>query len=216
MSFFKAALLLLIFALYSAETGTSAHADRLNVSGNVLYFDMGHRGADLEHPRALERTDVHPIQSMLFENPAIDTISVSGPGGSGTAADEIIQTILTHELNTTAFADCVSACANIFLAGKNRSLSPGARLGFHRPYVVNDDEFRYFEAHKERMGWKEEFDYVPWIYDVGLTDMVNAFSYMSSRGVSTEFIIRAYSVDSFNVWFPKEEELMESGVVSND
>lgn len=213
MSFFGAALFLLTFALYSAETASSAHADRLNVSDNVLYFDMGYRGAELEYPRQLERSDVEPIQIIIFENPAIDTISVTGPGGSGAAADEIIEAILTHGLNTTAHGDCVSACANIFMAGKNRWLSPGARLGFHRPYVVKDDEIRYFEAHKEGMGWKDEFDYVPWIYDVGLMDMLAAFSYLLSRGVSEDFITRAYSTNSFHVWFPTNKELEENGVI---
>lgn len=214
MRFFRTVLFLLTTILYTSETTTPAYADRWRISGNILYFDMDYRGSELTHPKGLEQTDVRPIQNMLFENPDIDTISVSGPGGYGPAADEIIRTILTHELNTTAFADCVSACANIFLAGKNRSLSPGARLGFHRPYVVKTDEIRYFEAHKERMGWKEEFDYVPWIYDVGLVDMVEAFNYMASRGVSTDFIARAYSVDSFNVWFPTNVELEENGVIT--
>jgi hypothetical protein len=215
MRFFRTALFLLTTILYTSETTTPAYADRWRISGNILYFDMGYRGAELEYPRQLERSDVEPIQSIIFENPAIDTISVTGPGGSGAAADEIIEAILTHGLNTTTHGDCVSACANIFLAGKNRSLSPGARLGFHRPYVVNTDEIRYFEAHKERMGWKDEFDYVPWIYDVGLVDMLAAFSYLLSRGVSVDFITRAYSTNSFHVWYPTNIELEKNGVITH-
>lgn len=210
-----AQLMLFYFGLSTlCATSTLASAERYKIDGSVLYFDMGYRGADLEFSRELEQTDVLPIQNILFENPSIDTVSVSGPGGYGPASKEIIQKILNLRLNTTAFGDCISACANIFLAGQNRVLLPGARLGFHRPYIVKEDEFSYFEAIKERMGWREEFDYVPWIYDVGLVDMVEAVNYMTSRGVSTEFIVRAYSVDSFGVWFPTEEELKDNGVIT--
>lgn len=208
-------ILLKIFSLLMLSN-TAAHADRWYVVGNSLYFDMGYRGSELEFSRELEQTDVNPIEIILFENPAIDTIFVSGPGGYGPAAKLIIETILRLGLNTTAFGDCMSACANIFLAGQTRTLLPSARLGFHRPYIVKEDELIYFETHKETFGWNEEFDYVPWIYDVGLTDMLQAFSYMYSRGVSADFISRAYSVDSFSVWFPTEEELMVSGVITND
>lgn len=195
-------------------TVTSAYADRLHVSGNVIYFDMGYRGLGQEYPKELEQTDVLPFMDMLFENPAIDTVSVSGPGGYGPASDKIIEKILSFGLNTTAFGDCISACANIFLAGQSRALLPGARLGFHRPYILKEEEHAYFEAHRVRMGWNEEFDYVPWIYDIGLTDMVEAFNYMASRGVSVDFIIRAYSTDSFSVWFPTNEDLENFGIIT--
>ena len=216
--FFKVKHLKLIILAISVlcVTSTLVVAERYRVAGNVLYFDMGYRGPDLEYPRELGKSDVYPIQSILFENPSIDTISLSGPGGYGPASDQIIEKILRLGLNTTAFGDCISACANIFLAGQSRSLLPSARLGFHRPYIIKQDEFAYFEANKERMGWHEEFDYVPWIYDVGLADMLHAFSYMAGRGVSIDFITRAYSVDSFSVWFPSYEILFEEGVVNSD
>lgn len=197
----------------ATTTVTSAHADRLHVSGNVLHFDMGYRGSEQEYSRELEQTDVLPFLDILLENPVIDTISVSGPGGYGPASHIIIEKILILGLNTTAFGDCISACANIFLAGQSRALLPGARLGFHRPYILKEEELAYFEAHRVRMGWNEEFDYVPWIYDIGLTDMIEAFNYMASRGVSVDFISRAYSTDSFSVWFPSEETLIENGVL---
>ena len=50
---------------------TSAHADRLHVSGNVLHFDMGYRGSEQEYSRELEQTDVLPFLDMLLENPVI-------------------------------------------------------------------------------------------------------------------------------------------------
>lgn len=201
--------------LQATTTVISAHADRLHVSGNVLHFDMGYRGSDQEYSRELEQTDVLPFLDILFENPVIDTVSVSGPGGYGPASEKIIEKILSLGLNTTAFGDCISACANIFLAGQSRALLPGARLGFHRPYIIKEEELAYFEAHRERMGWREEFDYVPWIYDIGLTDMVEAFSYMSSRGVSVDFISRAYSIDSFSVWYPDYNMLIAEGVLNS-
>ena len=53
-------------------------------------------------------------------------------------------TVLTLE----AFGECASACARIFLGGKSRKLADGAKLGFHRPWIVKERERRLYEANR--------------------------------------------------------------------
>ena len=71
--------------------------------------------------------------SYLFDNPEISTLRVTGRGGYGPAGRAISAYLVEHSINTEAFGGCASACSRIFLGGKSRKLSKGAKLGFHRP-----------------------------------------------------------------------------------
>ena len=153
------------------------------------------------------------IRTWLADNPSIATLAITGPGGSGPTVREIADLVLQHDLNTIAFSECSSACVTIFLAGKHRTLQEGAKLGFHRPYVEKAAEKAYYEAKKKIYGWNESWDYVPWIYDVGLQDMLRNTTYMLGRGVQINFITQAYSNDSYTMWYPSVVELEEAGVI---
>lgn len=58
------------------------------------------------------------------------TVELTGPGGLLSAID-IGQTIRRRGFDTLAKDYCASACANIWLAGALRSITPGTVLGFH-------------------------------------------------------------------------------------
>ena len=66
---------------------------------------------------------------------------------------------------------------------------------------------------KETKGWENEFDYIAWIYDVLADNIVKDIEFMESRGVSIEFIIKALSIDSVDIWEPTREELWTAGVL---
>ena len=122
--------------------------------------------------------------------------------------------LVEHGINTEAFGECASACARIFLGGKSRILAPGGTLGFHRPWIVKEREKRFYEANRIKEKWEEEFDYVPWIYDVALQDMLEGIKFMRSRDVDIEFILKIYSTSSYDLWEPSLEELLEAGVLT--
>lgn len=201
-------------ALVASLFCSTAAAERYQVRGTALYFDMTAPFADGRRARELEPRDVELFQLEIMENPQITEIVLSGPGGWGPAAQEIAKTIIAFNLDTRASGNCASACATIFLAGRKRSLDDGATLGFHRPYVEGDVEREYFEYYRVERGWKDEFDYVEWIYDVGLTDMRDMFAYILSRGVDPDFIIEANSYSGQEMWFPDVVCLRTSGVLT--
>jgi len=67
---------------------------------------------------------------------------------------------------------------------------------------------------KETNGWKNEFDYIAWIYDVLVDNIIKDITFMKSRGVSMDFIIKALSIDSVDIWEPTREELWTAGVLT--
>ena len=122
--------------------------------------------------------------------------------------------MVEHGINTEAFGECASACARIFLGGKSRILAPGGTLGFHRPWIDKESEKHFYEANRIKEKWEEEFDYVPWIYDIALQDMLEGIKFMRSRDVDIEFILKIYSTSSYDLWEPSREELLEAGVLT--
>ena len=67
---------------------------------------------------------------------------------------------------------------------------------------------------KEATGWKNEIDYVAWVYDVLADNIIKDIEFMESRGVSMDFILKALSKASYDMWEPSRDELLEAGVLT--
>ena len=207
---------LTIVILISMFATASLSADRrFAVHGNTLVFDMTIEESGHKFTQQLERYDVNLLSDYLFEHPEIKILKLTGPGGFMPAAREIASKIIEFDLNTVAYGQCESACTTIFLAGNKRSLETSAKLGFHRQWVDKEQEKLYYNAMKETKGWENEFDYIAWIYDVLADNIVKDIEFMESRGVSIEFIIKALSIDSVDIWEPTREELWTAGVLTD-
>ena len=204
---------ILIIFLTIWTTGSASSDSRYELKGDTLVFDMTIEESGHKFTQQLERYDVNLLSDYLFEHPEIKILKLTGPGGFMPAAREMASKIIEFDLNTVAYGECESACTTIFLAGNKRSLETSAKLGFHRQWVDKEQEKLYYNAMKETKGWKNEFDYIVWIYDVLADNIVKDIEFMESRGVSIEFIIKALSVDSVDIWKPTREELWTAGVL---
>ena len=71
------------------------------------------------------------LEKALAEHPHIDTLILSSPGGNPEEAIEIYRVVRDAGLNTWVpnGRKCMSACAEIFLAGKERIIT--GVVGFH-------------------------------------------------------------------------------------
>jgi len=202
-----------LFVLLASSTGLLAQS-RYEIDGNTLTLDMTVAAPGYDFDGGLDAYDETEVISYLFDHPEIKTLRVTGPGGYGPAGRAISDYLIQHSINTEAFGECDSACARIFLGGKSRMLAPGATLGFHRPWIVKESEKRFYEANRIKENWEEEFDYVPWIYDVAIGDVVEGITFLRSRGVEMDFILKIYSISSYDMWEPSREELVEAGVLT--
>ena len=97
---------------------------QLSADGRVVKFSGGvnHGGA-----RALAR--------LLAANPSIKVIHLNSPGGLYAQAMETAKVIKSRGLDTYVSDGCESACVELFLAGRERLIGPGARIGFHQASV---------------------------------------------------------------------------------
>ena len=65
-----------------------------------------------------------------------------------------------------------------------------------------------------KKGWKDRFDYGIDTYDLAMVHMVNSIEYMLGRGVEIDFILKRYSIISYDMWYPSKEELLKAGVLT--
>lgn len=208
---------ILLVAAFQCVAPSQVFSDdlvRWQIDGAMLQFNSRIPYPDDPTSTELIQRDVNEFKLYVMDNPQLEVVSLSGPGGYGPASVSIAETIIEFGLDTHAFGECLSACTRIFLAGDERTLAEGASLGFHRPYVIGEEEYTYFLAHRDERGWETEFDYVEFIYDVGLTDMLETVEFMLSRGVTFEFINQAHSVDGWGMWYPEPMIMFKSGVMT--
>ena len=139
---------------------------------------------------------------------------MTGPGGSASASRAIAEYLARHNINTEAFGECDSTCAHIFLGGETRTLSPEAKLGFHRTWIDREYIKKNYVENRIEEGWDDEFDYAQILFGSAIASMVDDVKFMLSRGVDIDFILRIFSTDSFDMWVPTREELLSAGVLT--
>jgi hypothetical protein len=205
---------ILIIAIFWAANA-SAQSSRYELDGGTLTFDMRAEDPKHEFTGQLEMYDSNEIAAFLFDYPEIKTLRITGPGGFAPAAREIADKLIRFEIDTVAFGECNSACATIFLAGKNRILEPNSTIGFHRQWIDKPREKKYYEAMRETKGWKDEFDYLAWVYDVLVDKLVKDIQFMESRGVNLDFISETLETKSYDMWRPTRKELLAGGVITH-
>jgi hypothetical protein len=110
------------------NTATSAMAMDIRISGNQLIMS-GHIAGD----------EIVRLRDLLPANPQIDTVVLRDSlGGDVWTAMRLGETIAERGFRTAVSGHCMSACALIFLGGRERHFadgSPGSRtqVGLHTP-----------------------------------------------------------------------------------
>ena len=151
----------------------------VSADGTILYVD-GSYGMGSEQA----------VRRMLEQNPKVREVVLSGPGGRMGAGFEISRMIRSRRLATRVETGCASACTIAFLGGVDRSIAPGAKLGFHQasfPGMSADD---MFEANRD----------------------MKRFLTMSA-GIAPDFAQRVLDTPGDSIWVPTPEELLAARVI---
>jgi hypothetical protein len=148
------------------------------------------RGVDLAG--LIEFGITRALAKLLEGAGSVRTIRLESEGGRVAEARGLVGLIERHGLATSARGRCASACALVFMAGRERRLEPGAELGFHR-YGQRSPLVGHFldtVAEQDR--------------DMAL---------FRRQGVTEAFIERVGATPHEEMWFPAPEELIAAGAV---
>ena len=218
LNYLKSCLLVVVSLLlpHAGYTDTSSGlvTQRFTLDGARLTFNGSVEDADGEV--GISHPDSMSLRSYLFEHPEIETLELSSTGGDLFAALDMASVLIDFGINTFVQSECSSACTLVFLAGSDRTLAPGGRLGFHSGRWRSDRIRSFYELNREAKGWVDEFAFASWVYEESTRSFNKRLEYLVSRGVDIEFIIRVAYVNSDDIWFPSRDELVNYGILRED
>ncbi len=127
------------------------------------------------------------VEKSLAATRSVRIVVFDSPGGDVEEAMRIGRDIKQIGLATGVSKECSSACTYSFVAGRQRILLPGGKLGFHACQKV----VWYFPCENQKYS-----------------------GYLAASGIDETFIRRALSVDPRDIWYPRPEELLAAHVVT--
>jgi len=194
--------------------GVSAYAqERMTVQGNTLTFNTDALSETDNSIPLIIFEDVNLFGELLMNHPDVDTVIVSGAGGSTLAAYDIANKIAAFRLNTIARNNCSSACTIIFLGGARRELERGARLGFHRTSRGTSDMRDFYTRNKDDAGWVDEFAFAQDVFEEGQISAREFIDFATQRGVHLGFALRVISYGPSDMWYPTPKEMVAAGLI---
>jgi hypothetical protein len=130
------------------------------------------------------------LRDVVGPAPKVTTVRLNSPGGWMHEGVRMAEVIRHFRLNTTVREECASACTVAFLAGLDRTVSPGAALGFHSGRPVGGLlGGRPGNRRSERAIYAE-------------------------AGIDNAFIDRVLATPFESVWVPTRHELLRGGVLT--
>jgi len=147
-------------------------------------------GAEIEISGGLKYGLNADFNTLLRATPQIKVVHLNSVGGRLGEAEALAETIRAHHLITYTSGQCASACTVAFLAGRERWIGSGAKLGFHGPKFPGMDQDDLRNAVDN---WKKE---------------------MLSVGISGEFVQKAVSTPNASMWYPEKKELLAAHVIT--
>jgi len=130
---------------------------------------------------------------QLKQNPALQTIVLTSPGGNIYEARGLSKLIRENGLGTLVKSQCSSACTTVFIGGITRELMPNARLGFHQYRI--DATYSVFNADTSAEQKRDRLLY-------------------AAAGIQLWFLEKMFESRSDEMWFPEIDELLDAGVVT--
>jgi hypothetical protein len=193
---------------------TALGEGRMRVDRNFLIYDLSESSGLPDAERMILPEDQILMADLLMEHPIVDTVVVSGDGGFSWPAHEMAAKIEAFGLHTIARHTCASACTTILLGGVERSMQPGASIGFHRmSNAASDLKATYYKL-KDEQGWSDEFAFASHIFERGEIAARDHIAFLLRRGVTSEFALTSLTYSSMDMWYPSQQEMLDAGVLT--
>jgi hypothetical protein len=138
----------------------------------------------------IERGSAERFKILLDAVPSVKNVALVSSGGDLDEATEMYQAIKTRGLDTYVDQYCMSACTMVFLGGRDRSATPQAKIGFHKPYLMADKPLPDAAVEAEMRRFYDE------------------------ANVRPSFTDKSMSTPSSEMWYPSFDELLASNVVT--
>jgi len=190
---FSASVLVLTgFFLLLPRTGSTL-SDGLQLCGDPVWsISPTRRPGGLRLSGELKYGVSTALEKALRRDVSITRLELDSPGGDVNQGLALADLVEKYSLSTFVPRQCSSACTDVFIAGRERTLAPNAKLGFHRARSRVWDQILYDDD-------RANDEYV---------------RFLMSKGVEKNFARRAYEVPNNDIWYPSVDELLAARVIS--
>lgn len=210
ISFYSRFRSLIVSLMSVILLGTSANAEIFKVVESQLFYDTDTDSDVSEIDWGHEKQ----LLTILKQNPEIHTLVLKSSGGLISVANEMANIVIDAGLDTLVVENCESACVTIFIAGNNRKLELGGKIGFHSSWWSAEDMKQYYEDEKEHEGWNSPFEFASWLYEDTQAAIYEEFEYLIERGVKPNFAIQTLKAGADGMWYPRRKQLLEGGILT--
>jgi hypothetical protein len=169
-----------LFSIATGDKGIPAYAIRVLPNSTEIEFRGGIRTGCADD-----------LRKALEAAPQITVLHINSTGGRIAEARRMSDLVRQRDLITYTSEKCVSAATLVFVAGKERVVAFGARLGFHRSALPGATLVQELEM------------------DAHVHDAMRA------ANISEAFIKRVLATPSDRMWYPTIEELRDAGVITD-
>jgi hypothetical protein len=151
-------------------------------------------GTELEIVGELTPESAAALIRLIDQNPRVTVLQLTSEGGEMDAAFRLVTQVHDRALTTYVPSMCVSACTLVFLAGRERYISPEAKLGFHQAaFIPQSTSSPTSDASKSNAYMK---------------------AWMLRQGVAAAFVDHAMATPHESVWMPTTDELLKAHVIT--
>jgi ATP-dependent protease ClpP protease subunit len=176
------------------ETGfpmMKASLDMLSNGNDISSYELRvlRQGKEVELSGGMSEGTAKAIANILDATPTIKIIHLNTNGGLIKEGLDLASLIQKKGLLTYTATQCSSACTIAFISGKERYLSKNGSIGFHSASFGTLDGTSHEELNSH---------------------FVTA---LRKRGIQKEFINKALSTPSQEMWYPTHTELKQANVI---
>src|SRR5690242_5852842 len=147
-------------------------------------------GTELEFIGGIGGSASAELAKALDANPNVRVLQLTSQGGNTLLAMDMELLVRSRRLVTYVPRLCASACAFVFLGGKERYVGPGAKLGFHAAVGLDESSAETARLAAAVKAW------------------------MLGRGVAPAFVDKAVSTPHTTIWEPTADALLQARVIT--
>ena len=147
------------------------------------------------------------FDALLVGAPKVKTVFLASPGGLTLEGRLIAALVRKRKLNTYVEHYCASACTQVFVAGRERTIGPEGALGFHEAVGVDD------QGATSKLAAPTARQLSPMtVFGINGNDTLR-LAY-EQAGIDRPFIIKALGRGHDDMWVPASAELRQSHVIT--
>ena len=147
------------------------------------------------------------FDALLLGAPKVKTVFLASPGGLTLEGRLIAALVRKRGLNTYVEHYCASACTQVFVAGRARTIGPEGQLGFHQAVGIDDkgETSALAAASTRRLSPMT-------VFGVNGNDTLR-LAY-EQAGIDQPFIAKALARGHDAMWLPTVDELRQSHAIT--